>query len=171
MSRVPVNASGGQGTQFPAPSNWKKRVAPDLIRGLVPTTHRRLRNSQIQMPAAQALSVIAAIAAAPQAMAQTVPAAPADDPYCTPDMVKCEKAVAVLELRIGTDGRVKDCRIQETDAAAALNAKACEITTERARFTPKRENGKPVEFTRNLRFVYVVHGEEPPKPASGTPAQ
>jgi hypothetical protein len=63
---VPVNASGGQGNDFPAPSFFtgaqktrvapgqKSRVAPDLIRGLVPTTQWGFRNNQIQLPAARA---------------------------------------------------------------------------------------------------------------------
>ena len=84
-------------------------------------------------------------------------------------MVKCEKAILLLDLRVGADGKVKGCEPQQSSAPAELTTKSCEIAAKNFRFKPKREDGKAVEFTQTVKIVYVMHGEAPPAESAATP--
>ncbi len=146
-----VNASGGQGNDFPAPSN-SKRVAPDLIRDLVPTMHRRSRNNQIQMPAALALAALLAFPAA-EVVAQEKPAA--------------EQRTSVLtDLTVAPDGKVIGCEVKESSGYPALDAQACETLTAKGRFKPISGS---VQRQLSQRISFVLTDEPAPSPAAPQP--
>ena len=69
-----------------------------------------------------------------------------------------ESGTVEYMLRVGTNGRVKDCRILQSSGSSSLDAKTCQVMRLRARFTPAQDlSGKAVEFpiVSNLTWVLV----------------
>ncbi|MGH6658181.1 MAG: energy transducer TonB [Sphingomicrobium sp.] len=57
----------------------------------------------------------------------------------------CEKK-ATVTLTVGTDGRVKRCRIRKSSGQASIDKAICSLVQARARFKPALDrNGYPVE--------------------------
>lgn len=70
-----------------------------------------------------------------------------------------------LRYRIGTDGRVSDCRILESSGRPDLDATTCRLITERFRFKPSRNRrGEPV-----AAIMVETHGWYFPPETAGTP--
>ncbi len=108
------------------------------------------------------LAVVSAVTGslAPPAAAPAPPAPPArpsgadprtlfsDEDYPAAALQRKEEGSVQAELTIGTDGRVKACRILRSSNSQALDSATCNILMRRARFTPARDsNGNPVEDT------------------------
>lgn len=56
-----------------------------------------------------------------------------------------EQGTAGVHYRIGTDGKVSDCRVVESSGSKALDRQTCAIITKRVRFEPaKTKSGEPV---------------------------
>ena len=53
------------------------------------------------------------------------------------------EGIAHVWLFVGTDGRVRACRVGQTSGSAALDAATCRLLTSRARFAPARDGGAP----------------------------
>lgn len=65
-----------------------------------------------------------------------------DSDYPTAALRRGEQGAAGFEVTIGPDGRVRDCRITRSSGSASLDAATCAKVSERAQFTPARdENG------------------------------
>lgn len=65
--------------------------------------------------------------------------------YPSSAISKGEQGTAGVHFRIGTDGKVSDCRVVETSGSAALDAQTCKIIVRRARYEPARTKaGEPV---------------------------
>lgn len=65
-----------------------------------------------------------------------------DADYPTAALRRGEQGAAGFEVTIGPDGRVRDCRITRSSGSASLDAATCAKVSERAKFTPARdENG------------------------------
>ncbi|GEO01513.1 hypothetical protein NSE01_33450 [Novosphingobium sediminis] len=65
-----------------------------------------------------------------------------DADYPTAALRRGEQGAAGFEVTIGPDGRVRDCRITRSSGSAALDAATCAKVSERAQFSPARdENG------------------------------
>lgn len=57
-------------------------------------------------------------------------------------------SAVTIDLRIGTDGRVSDCRIVEPSRDPAADRITCDLATRRFRFRPATDaSGEPVEAT------------------------
>jgi len=57
-----------------------------------------------------------------------------------------EQGTVQAELTVGTDGRVKDCKILRSSDSVSLDTATCNILTSRAMFKPAKDsNGYPVE--------------------------
>lgn len=68
-----------------------------------------------------------------------------DSDYPAAALHRGEQGAAGFEVTIGPDGRVRDCRITRSSGSASLDAATCAKVSERAQFTPARdENGDPV---------------------------
>jgi periplasmic protein TonB len=50
-----------------------------------------------------------------------------------------EEGIVQFLLKIGTDGRVIECKILASNASPALEAQTCRLVTLRGRFTPARD--------------------------------
>ena len=101
-------------------------------------------------------SVLAfAVALAVPAAAQQAQPAGADprllfsaDDYPAEAQMKGEQGTVQAELTIGSDGRVKACKVIRSSYSASLDTATCGILTRRARFRPARDsNGNPTEDT------------------------
>lgn len=58
-------------------------------------------------------------------------------------------------LLIDETGKVKDCMVEKTAGIASLDAQACIVLLERARFRPARDSsGKPVRSAWSSRFTF-----------------
>lgn len=65
-----------------------------------------------------------------------------DADYPTAALHRGEQGAAGFEVTIGPDGRVRDCRITRSSGSASLDAATCAKVSERAQFSPARdENG------------------------------
>ena len=65
-----------------------------------------------------------------------------DADYPAAALHRGEQGAAGFEVTIGPDGRVRDCRITRSSGSASLDAATCAKVSERAQFTPARdENG------------------------------
>jgi protein TonB len=68
-----------------------------------------------------------------------------DADYPTSALRRGQQGAASFELTIGPDGRVRDCRITRSSGSADLDAATCAKVSDRASFTPARdEHGDPV---------------------------
>lgn len=78
-----------------------------------------------------------------------------DADYPAAALHRGEQGAAGFELTIGPDGRVRDCRITRSSGSASLDAATCAKVSERAQFTPARdENGDLVagRYTNVIRW-------------------
>lgn len=53
------------------------------------------------------------------------------------------EGIAYVWLLVGTDGRVRACRLAQTSGSAALDAATCRLLASRARYAPARAGGAP----------------------------
>ena len=67
------------------------------------------------------------------------------DDYPSEAISRGEQGTAGVRYKIGTDGRVSDCRVVESSGSKALDQQTCAIITKRVRFEPaKTKSGEPV---------------------------
>ncbi len=60
----------------------------------------------------------------------------------------------IVKVRVGTNGRVRACRIVQSSGYQVLDIKTCEIMLLRAKFTPARDsNGNAVEDDVQLPMI------------------
>jgi TonB family protein len=72
-----------------------------------------------------------------------------------------------VELTIGTDGRVSDCRVKLSSLSPTLDAATCKVLTERARFEPALDRaGRPVSDHYSQRITWKIPQSEP-QPVGG----
>jgi len=64
-----------------------------------------------------------------------------------------QQGTAGVYFRIGTDGRVSDCRVAESSGSAALDAQTCAIIVKRARYQPART--KTGEMVASIGFQRI----------------
>ena len=62
-----------------------------------------------------------------------------DADYPTSALRRGQQGASAFELTIGPDGRVRDCRIARSSGSADLDAATCAKVSERASFTPARD--------------------------------
>lgn len=62
-----------------------------------------------------------------------------DADYPASALRRGDQGVTGFEITVGQDGRVRDCRIARTSGSADLDAATCARLTQRARFTPARD--------------------------------
>ncbi len=62
-----------------------------------------------------------------------------DADYPTAALRRGQQGAASFEVGIGPDGRVRDCRITRSSGSAELDAATCGRVSERAQFTPARD--------------------------------
>lgn len=62
-----------------------------------------------------------------------------DADYPTSALRRGQQGASAFELTIGPDGRVRDCRITRSSGSADLDAATCAKVSERASFTPARD--------------------------------
>jgi periplasmic protein TonB len=70
------------------------------------------------------------------------------DDYPVEAMRNGDQGRVIVDLRIGTNGRARSCRIVQSSGHQALDVKTCEIMLRRAKFSPARDAaGRAVEDT------------------------
>ncbi len=96
---------------------------------------------------------------------KTVAAAPRTSPgswvtandYPTRDLRQGNAGTAEFTLTIGADGRVTDCRITRSTGHPGLDQATCSKVSQRARFTPARnESNQSVTGTFSSRIAWVI---------------
>ncbi len=69
--------------------------------------------------------------------------------------VAAQSGATAMEFDISPEGRVENCRIVESSGSPELDAKACAITTEKARYAPAVDaNGKPKRSPGRLKVSW-----------------
>jgi TonB family protein len=113
--------------------------------------------------AGSAPAQVAAPSAAPARGTDTRVLFSADD-YPPLALRNGEQGTAQAELTIGTDGRVKACKIVRSSNSVTLDTATCNILVARARFIPARDaNGNAVEDTYvTPRIAWLLVGESGP---------
>lgn len=77
--------------------------------------------------------------------------------YPTPDIRAGNEGTARFLLTVGTDGRVADCRITSSSGHAGLDRATCAKVSDRARFTPaKNDRGVVVAGTYSGSIRWVI---------------
>ena len=67
------------------------------------------------------------------------------------------QGLSVISITITRDGRATDCSIHQSSGSPDLDARACEVTTTRTRFTPARgERGEPIDMAVRLPIRWVL---------------
>lgn len=67
--------------------------------------------------------------------------------YPVEAILRNDQGSVQTRVKIGPDGRVRDCSVVQSSGSAALDRATCEILTQRARFTPARDSeGRPTGF-------------------------
>ncbi|HJS61034.1 MAG TPA: energy transducer TonB [Pseudolabrys sp.] len=80
-----------------------------------------------------------------------------DFDYPRDALMKGEQGVTHFALVVGTDGRVKTCRVEVSSGSDSLDKATCEIMSARARFTPARNTeGKPVEKVVRSKIRWIL---------------
>lgn len=70
-----------------------------------------------------------------------------------------QQGTTVILFRIGTDGRIDECRAVVTSGAKELDEAACNALTKRGRYTPARDAaGQPMAVHRVRRVVWRLPG-------------
>lgn len=99
------------------------------------------------------------------ASAIATPAAPAESPARWvsngdyPQQAVRENASGIVQfvLLIDETGKTRDCMVEDTSGVASLDAMACIILRERARFKPALDvGGKPVRSSWTSRFRWIM---------------
>lgn len=76
-----------------------------------------------------------------------------------------EQGTVAFQLRVGTHGRVADCRITASSGSETLDSATCRILAERAVFEPARDPwGNPAIGGLNGRIVWSIPQPEPTPP-------
>lgn len=87
------------------------------------------------------------------------------DDYPAAALRRDEQGTVAFRLDIGTAGEVRSCSVIQSSGSPALDEVSCRIMTERARFTPARdEKGKPVEDQAVSRIRWVLPEDVPGDP-------
>jgi protein TonB len=64
-----------------------------------------------------------------------------------------------VDLTVGTNGRVRGCRVTESSGHEVLDDATCKIVSERARFMPAQDAaGKPVESHYSTHIDWRIAG-------------
>lgn len=77
------------------------------------------------------------------------------DDYSTEALRNNQEGSVAMTLRIGTDGRPKDCRVERSSGVPVLDEQSCAILMQRSRFAPPRDGGGrsvEVSYRRNIRW-------------------
>lgn len=73
--------------------------------------------------------------------------------YPSPALRQREQGTAGVYFRIGTDGRVSNCRVAETSGSSTLDAQTCAIIVRRARYQPAKT--KTGELVASIGFQRI----------------
>ena|ERR1700722_11080340 len=69
-----------------------------------------------------------------------------------------EQGTSQLQLGIGTDGHITNCRIIKSSGADRLDAAACEFVANHWRYQPATHNGVPIASSDRTEIVWDLHG-------------
>ena len=69
-----------------------------------------------------------------------------------------EQGTSQLQLGIGTDGHITDCRIIKSSGADRLDAAACEFVANHWRYKPATHNGRPIASSDGTEIVWNLQG-------------
>ena len=69
-----------------------------------------------------------------------------------------EQGTSQLQLGIGTDGRITDCRIIKSSGADRLDAAACEFVANHWRYQPATHNGVPIASSDRTEIIWDLRG-------------
>src|SRR5690606_18578422 len=67
-----------------------------------------------------------------------------------------EEGSVVLQVLVGTDGRVQDAKVQESSGHSRLDEAALNHAKRAWRFTPGTEDGKPVTVWHSIRVTFKI---------------
>jgi TonB family protein len=81
------------------------------------------------------------------------------DDYPRVALARRQEGLVAVVLRIGADGRVKQCVVAESSGFESLDRTTCDIIRERAKYTPARDLGnQPVEGLDRARIRWALPG-------------
>jgi TonB family protein len=84
---------------------------------------------------------------------------------------KGETGTVSVQLTVGTDGRVKECRVRLSSASPSLDASTCRILADRAKFDPALDRaGQPVTDRYSQRITWKIPKPDG-EPVGGAKAQ
>lgn len=93
------------------------------------------------------------------------------DDYPNEALRKGETGTVSVQLTVGTDGRVKECRVRLSSASPSLDASTCRILADRAKFDPALDRaGQPVTDRYSQRITWKIPKPDG-EPVGGAKAQ
>lgn len=82
-----------------------------------------------------------------------------EDDYPEQAMFDDAEGITAIMLTVGTNGRATACSVTANSGHPQLDISACALARQRARFTPARLNGKPIESEWRSRIRWVLPNE------------
>lgn len=82
-----------------------------------------------------------------------------EDDYPEQAMFDDAEGITAIMLTVGTNGRATACSVTASSGHPQLDISACALARQRARFTPARLNGKPIESEWRSRVRWVLPNE------------
>jgi len=77
--------------------------------------------------------------------------------FPTDALLNRREGLTSLRFRVDEQGRASDCVVRRSSGTPSLDAKACEIITQRARFTPARDtSGRPMAAVTTFRVAWRI---------------
>lgn len=122
------------------------------------------------------LAATALVSASGAASAHPDPATPLNNPaswvtfqdYPTEALRAGQQGMTRFTLRIAGDGSVTECKVTQSSGSGVLDAKACDLLVQRARFRAATDpSGKPIEgsWSSSIRWM-IPNDKQPPQPFS-----
>jgi protein TonB len=70
-----------------------------------------------------------------------------------------EQARTQISFEVNKAGRIENCAVTESSGHPELDAKACAIAVDKARYVPAKDaDGKPVRTAKTLKVTWRIMG-------------
>lgn len=89
---------------------------------------------------------------------------PLDEEYPAEALEKRQQGIVLVDLTVGSNGRVSDCDVIVSPGSAALTSATCDAFRTRGRFRPARDDrGRPMFSKLRAKVTWTIPGCSPPK--------
>jgi TonB family protein len=87
-----------------------------------------------------------------------------NEEYPTEALEKREQGIVLVDLTVGSNGRVSDCDVLVSPGFAALTAATCDAFRTRGRFKPAQDDrGRPMSSNLKAKVTWIIPGCATPK--------